>query len=65
MLSRTNEKNETLATTDIANAFLHAQITKDKTIVVAMPNIPARLGIVGAGTVWMIGRGVTDSRKAP
>eukprot|EP00975_Prorocentrum_lima_P063700 12893106-Prorocentrum_lima.AAC.1 len=45
MLSMNNGKNETLTATDMANAFLNTPISKDKTILVAVPNILARLGI--------------------
>eukprot|EP00975_Prorocentrum_lima_P019303 4064673-Prorocentrum_lima.AAC.1 len=64
MLSVTNGRNETLITTDIANAFLNALVTKDKTILVAVPYI---------GNTWNCRQGqcgrfagqYMGSRKAP
>eukprot|EP00975_Prorocentrum_lima_P040979 8606444-Prorocentrum_lima.AAC.1 len=61
----TNGRNETLTTTDIANAFLNAPITKDKTMLVAAPTIVARLGIVETGTVWKIRRAVNGLKDSP
>eukprot|EP00975_Prorocentrum_lima_P062044 12883448-Prorocentrum_lima.AAC.1 len=52
MSGMTNRRNTTFTTTDIANAFRNAPINKDTAILVAVPNILARLGIVEAGTVW-------------
>eukprot|EP00975_Prorocentrum_lima_P002361 515192-Prorocentrum_lima.AAC.1 len=40
----TNGRNETLTTTDIANAFLNTPINKDAAILVRVPNMLGRLG---------------------
>eukprot|EP00975_Prorocentrum_lima_P002128 462032-Prorocentrum_lima.AAC.1 len=61
----TNGRNETLTTTDIANAFLNAPTTKDKTMLVAVPNKVARLGIVDAGTVWKNRRAAYGLKESP
>eukprot|EP00975_Prorocentrum_lima_P007444 1597844-Prorocentrum_lima.AAC.1 len=65
MLRMTNGKNETLTTTDMANAFLNTPVTKDKTILVAAPNIFARLGIVEGGTVWKTRSAVYGHTETP
>eukprot|EP00975_Prorocentrum_lima_P025604 5384022-Prorocentrum_lima.AAC.1 len=65
MSSMANGRNETLTTADIANAFLNAPITKGKTILLVVPNILARLGIVETGTVWKIRRAVYGLKKSP
>eukprot|EP00975_Prorocentrum_lima_P055385 11616880-Prorocentrum_lima.AAC.1 len=41
MLSIADGRNETLTTTDIANALINAPISKDKTILVVVPKISA------------------------
>eukprot|EP00975_Prorocentrum_lima_P001691 362689-Prorocentrum_lima.AAC.1 len=65
MLSVTNGRNDTLTTTDIANAFLNAPINKEAVILVAVPNMLARLGVVEAGTVSEIRRAVYKLKKSP
>eukprot|EP00975_Prorocentrum_lima_P068391 12920463-Prorocentrum_lima.AAC.1 len=65
MLSMTNRKNETLTTTDIAHAFLNAPISEGKIILVAVPDVLARLGIVQAITVWTICRAVYGLKESP
>eukprot|EP00975_Prorocentrum_lima_P000222 47238-Prorocentrum_lima.AAC.1 len=57
MLSVTNGRNETLTTTVIANAFLNAPINKDAAMLVSVPNMLARLGIVE-------GNGVEDQKSS-
>eukprot|EP00975_Prorocentrum_lima_P011319 2406387-Prorocentrum_lima.AAC.1 len=61
----TNGRNETLTTTDIANAFFNAPISKDKIILVSVPNVLARLGIVEAGTAWKFRRAVCVLKESP
>ena len=65
MLSITNGKVETLTTTDIANAFLNAPIDESRTILVAVPGILVKLGIVKPGTVWKIRRAVYGLKESP
>eukprot|EP00975_Prorocentrum_lima_P045911 9604194-Prorocentrum_lima.AAC.1 len=60
----TNTRNETLTTTDKARAFLTAPITKGKTILVAVPNILARLGMLETGSV-KIRRAVHGLKESP
>eukprot|EP00975_Prorocentrum_lima_P039913 8383983-Prorocentrum_lima.AAC.1 len=57
-LSMASGRNETLTTIDIANACLNAPINKDAVILVSVPNMLARLGIVEPGTVWNVRRAV-------
>eukprot|EP00975_Prorocentrum_lima_P017083 3618064-Prorocentrum_lima.AAC.1 len=65
MLSMTNGKTETLTTTDIANAFLNAPIDESKVILVAVPQILAKLGFVKPGIVWKIRRAVYALKESP
>eukprot|EP00975_Prorocentrum_lima_P067765 12916842-Prorocentrum_lima.AAC.1 len=55
----------TLATTDTANAFQNAPLSKDQTILVAVTKRLARLGIVEAGRVWEIRTPVYALRESP
>eukprot|EP00975_Prorocentrum_lima_P028183 5924989-Prorocentrum_lima.AAC.1 len=65
MLRVTSGRNETLTTTGIANAFLNAPINKDAVILVSVPNMLGRLGIVEMGTAWLIQGAVYGLKESP
>eukprot|EP00975_Prorocentrum_lima_P020146 4241423-Prorocentrum_lima.AAC.1 len=54
MLSMTNGRT----TTDISSAFLNTPIDESKVILVAVPQILTKLGIVKPGIAWKVRRAV-------
>eukprot|EP00975_Prorocentrum_lima_P066821 12911442-Prorocentrum_lima.AAC.1 len=65
LLSLTNGRSETLATIDIATDFLNAPIDESKVILVAVPQILTKLGVVKPGTVWKIRKAVYGLKESP
>eukprot|EP00975_Prorocentrum_lima_P005517 1195822-Prorocentrum_lima.AAC.1 len=65
LLSLTNGRSETLTTTDIAAAFLNAPIDESKVVLVAVPQILTKLGLVKPGTLWKIRRAVYGLEESP
>eukprot|EP00975_Prorocentrum_lima_P002165 469146-Prorocentrum_lima.AAC.1 len=51
--------------TDVATAFLNAPIDESKVILVAVPQILTRLGVVKPGIVWRIRRAVHVLKGSP
>eukprot|EP00975_Prorocentrum_lima_P042249 8877811-Prorocentrum_lima.AAC.1 len=65
LLSLTSGHSEILTTTDIATAFLNAPIDESKVILVAVPQIMTKLGLVKQETVWKTRRAVYGLKESP
>eukprot|EP00975_Prorocentrum_lima_P070986 12935119-Prorocentrum_lima.AAC.1 len=65
LLSLTNGRSEMLTTTDIATAFLNAPTDGSKVILVAVPHMLTKLGVVKPGTAWEIRGAVYGLKQSP
>eukprot|EP00975_Prorocentrum_lima_P060044 12590474-Prorocentrum_lima.AAC.1 len=65
LLSLTNGKVETVTTTDISTACLHAPIEEAKVVLISPPHVLLRLGIVKPGTEWKIRKAIYGLKESP